>query len=120
MARTLRDYFITIILCGIIMVVVIVLMPFFGPQPLSNPIAVVILLTVLIISCCILSMNQVIIAKIKARKGNKTTRTSKDNNSFRKITREIKITKDGNVICPYCHSILDSKANTCSHCGLSF
>jgi len=104
MPRTLRDYGLTVILCIIMLITVAIMMPFFGPQPLSNPIAVVTLLVVLITSCCLLSMNQYITASIKSRKQRK------------KITTKFKTTKSGDIICPYCRSILKPGTTYCTHC----
>ena len=59
MPRTGREYCISFILIGIMVVVICALEPIFGPKPLSNPIAVGILLTVVIVCCCILSLNRV-------------------------------------------------------------
>lgn len=92
MPRTGREYCISFILIGFMVVVILALEPIFGPQPLSNPIAAGILLTVVIVCCCILSMNRVIIAKIKT----------------------IKVSKN---ICPYCHTVLKSNTSFCPKCG---
>lgn len=92
MPRTAREYCMSFILIGVMVVVFFALEPIFGPQPLANPIAAGIALAVVIVCCCLLSMNRVIIAKIKT-------------------------TKDTNIICPYCHSVIKSKAITCPQCG---
>ena len=96
MPRTAREYCISIILIGVMLVVISLLVPIFGPQPLANPIAAGILLTVVIVCCCLLSMNRVILAKLK------TTKDSK---------------KDSNIICPYCHTRLKPNTSLCPKCG---
>jgi len=98
MARTAREYCLSFILLGILIVVVIMLIPFFGPKPLSNPIASIILFTVLIISCCLLSFNRVIIAHFKKRK-NKVE------------------TKNNLLHCPKCGAAYLYKENFCPNCG---
>jgi DNA-directed RNA polymerase subunit RPC12/RpoP len=74
-------------------------MPFFGPQPLSNPIAVVTLLVVLIISCCLLSMNRYIAAAMNARREKK-----------KKKARE-------SITCPHCNSSEKLGTIFCTKCG---
>lgn len=103
MPRTLRDYGLTVILCVIMLIVLAVMMPFFGPQPLSNPIAVIILLVVLVISCCLLSMNQYIIAGIKSKK--------------EKRSRKVKTTEISNIVCPHCKSSIKARTTFCTECG---
>jgi len=92
MPRTGREYCMSIILIGIMVVVIFALEPIFGPKPLANPIAAGILLTVVIVSCFLLSMNRVIIAKLKT----------------------VKVSKN---ICPYCHTVLKSNTSFCPKCG---
>lgn len=93
MPRTAREYCISFILIGVMIVVGSLLVPIFGPKPLSNPIAVGVFSTVVIVCCCLLSMNRVIIAKIK----------------------NINL-KDKNI-CPYCHTRLKSNTSFCPKCG---
>lgn len=94
MPRTASECCLSFILIGVMLVVFLALEPIFGPQPLANPIAAGIALAIVIVCCCCLSMNRVIIAKIKN-----------------------KIQKDTNIICPYCHTVIKSKAISCPQCG---
>ncbi|MFX1242047.1 MAG: hypothetical protein ACFFA7_12430 [Promethearchaeota archaeon] len=71
-------------------------MPFFGPQPLSNPVAVVILITVVIISCLLLSFNRYISAFFRSKSQEK---------------------KQVELICPRCQILVDKTSGICPQCG---
>lgn len=72
-------------------------MLFFGPQQLSNPIAVGILLAVVIISCLLLSFNRYISSYFKSKSRDK---------------------KQVALICPRCNIIVDKESGICPQCGI--
>ncbi|MFW9818804.1 MAG: hypothetical protein ACFFE5_04275 [Candidatus Thorarchaeota archaeon] len=74
----------------------LILMPFFGPQPLSNPVAVVILTSVVIISCLLLSFNRYITSFFKSKSREK---------------------KRVALICPRCQILVDKTSGICPKCG---
>ena len=74
----------------------LLLMLFFGPQLGSNPIAVGIFLTVLIISCLLLSFNRYISSFFKSKARDK---------------------KQVTLICPRCNIIVDKESGICPQCG---
>jgi len=74
----------------------LLLILFFGPQPGSNPIAVGILVTVMIISCLLLSFNRYISSYFKSRARDK---------------------KQVAMICPRCNIIVDKESAICPQCG---
>ncbi|MFX1236999.1 MAG: hypothetical protein ACFFAS_20600 [Promethearchaeota archaeon] len=74
----------------------IALMPLFGPQPLENPIAVAIFLAVLIISCCLLSLNRVIVGALRSKVRDKTQKV---------------------IMCPQCLIPVEKENAICPQCG---
>jgi len=74
----------------------LLLIPYFGPQPGSNPIAIGIVLAVMIISCLLLSFNRYISSYFKSRVRDK---------------------KQVALICPRCNIIVDKESGICSQCG---
>ena len=89
MARTAREHCFSFILIGIMILTIIILYLIFGLQPLSNPLAVGILLMVVIISFCLLSLNRVIINAIKRKSYEKS---------------------QDSLICPVCNILVDKKS----------
>ena len=86
----------SLILIGIIVITLLILTLFFGPQGLSNPVAVVITFTVIIISCLLLSFNRYISSFFKARSRDK---------------------KQVALICPRCNVIVEKESGICPQCG---
>ncbi len=74
----------------------LLLIPFFGPQLGSNPIAVIILLTVMIISFILLIFNRYISSYFKSKARDK---------------------KQVALICPRCNIIVDKESGVCPQCG---
>lgn len=96
MARILREWLLSWVLVGIIFITILILIPFFGPQAGSNPIAVIILFTVIIISFCLLTMNRYI------------------SSYFKSIIQD---KKQVLLICPRCKTLVKKDPGICSQCG---
>ena len=100
MTRTTREWCLSLILIGIMFITAILLMPSFGPQPLSNPIAVGIFIAVIIVSCCLLSMNRYITGYLKGY--------------FKSKSRD---KKQVTLICPRCNILVEKESGICPLCG---
>ncbi len=96
MARTMREWGLSFILLGIMVVTILILVGVYGPNALSNPTAVVILLVVVIISCCLLMFNRQITGAISEKARDKKQKT---------------------IICPRCMIPVDREAGICPRCG---
>ncbi|MFX1376323.1 MAG: zinc-ribbon domain-containing protein [Promethearchaeota archaeon] len=114
MPRTAREHALSFILVGITIATGILLMPLFGPKPLENPIAVVILLVVFALSACFLFNYRF----IRLIAGEKKAFKEKSQIQQQQIDSYLNRTLQAETIaCQNCGTSNNININFCTKCG---